>query len=281
MTVPICGSYTTVTPVDEITTSISPGDGAVVGVAAPVIVHLGYEPADRALIEKAVKITTTPQVEGAWAWIQHDGDKWPSLDWRPKSYWPAGTVVHVESNIYGLDFGGGYFGGDNVTSDFTIGRNQVVLADANAHNIVVQQDGVTVATYDASYGSGDEIGDPNRVTRSGIHVVSDMQETTKMSNPAYGYTDITEHWAVRISNNGEFIHQNQDTVGDQGVDNVSHGCINLSAESAQAYFQSAMYGDPVEVTGTSVPLSAADGDIYDWSYSWDEWLAKSATGGSL
>ena len=68
-----------------------------VGVAAPVIVHFGYEPADRALIEKHVKITTTPQVEGAWAWIQHDGDQYPSLDWRPKDYWPSGTTVHVES----------------------------------------------------------------------------------------------------------------------------------------------------------------------------------------
>ena len=116
----------------------------------------------------------------------------------------------------------------------------MVLADANAHNIVVQRDGVTVATYDASFGSGDDIGDPNRVTRSGIHVVIDKQETTKMSNPAYGYTNVTEHWAVRISDNGEFIHQNQGTVDDQGVVNVSHGCINLSAESAQAYFESAL-----------------------------------------
>jgi lipoprotein-anchoring transpeptidase ErfK/SrfK len=272
LAVPIDGTYTTVTPVDEITTSISPGDGAVVGVAAPVIVHLGYDPADKDLIEKHVTITTTPHVEGAWAWIQHDGDKWPSLDWRPMGYWPAGTTVHVESNIYGLDFGEDYFGGDNVTSDFTIGRNQVVLADANAHNIVVQRDGVTVATYDASFGSGDEIGDPNRVTRSGIHVVSDMQETVKMSNPAYGYTNITEHWAVRISANGEFIHQNQGTVDVQGVDNVSHGCINLSAESAEAYYASAIIGDPVVVTGTSVQLSAADGDIYDWAIPWETWL---------
>ena len=272
LAVPIEGTYTTVTPVDEITTSISPGDGAVVGVAAPVIVHLGYEPADKDLIEKHVTITTTPHVEGAWAWIQHDGDKWPSLDWRPRDFWPAGTTVHVESNIYGLDFGEDYFGGDNVTSDFTIGRNQVVLADANAHNIVVQRDGVTVATYDASFGSGDEIGDPNRVTRSGIHVVSDMQETVKMSNPAYGYTNITEHWAVRISANGEFIHQNQGTVDVQGVDNVSHGCINLSAESAEAYYASAILGDPVVVTGTSVQLSAADGDIYDWAIPWETWL---------
>ncbi len=274
ITVPIKGSYTTVTPVDEITTSISPGDDVVVGVAAPVIVRLGYKPADPAEIEKHITITTTPKVEGAWAWIRHDGDEWPSLDWRPKKYWPAGTKVHVESNIYGLDFGGGYYGGKNATSDFAIGRNQVVKADANAHNIVVQRNGKTIATYPASYGSGDDIGDPNRVTRSGVHVVMDKQEVTKMSNPAYGYQNVTEHWAVRISNNGEFIHQNQDTVDDQGVVNVSHGCVNLSAESAEAYFKSAIYGDPVEVTGTSVQLSEADGDYYQWAIPWSEWLKK-------
>jgi len=69
----------------------------------------------------------------------------------------------------------------------------------------------------------------------------------------------TEHWAVRISDNT----------------NVSHGCINLSAENAQAYFQSAIYGDPVEVTGTSVRLSASDGDIYDWAIPWAQWSTGS------
>ena len=39
---------------------------------------------------------------------------------------------------------------------------------------------------------------------------------------------------MRISDNGEFIHQNPDTVDVQGVDNVSHGCINLSPQSAKA-----------------------------------------------
>jgi lipoprotein-anchoring transpeptidase ErfK/SrfK len=104
----------------------------------------------------------------------------------------------------------------------------------------------------------------------------DKKETTTMSNPAYGYTDVTEHWAVRISDNGEFIHQNQDTVADQGVDNVSHGCVNLSAVDAEAYFRTAIYGDPVEVTGTSVQLSPADGDIYDWAIPWSEWTTLSA-----
>lgn len=275
-TVPITGSYSTVTPTDKITSRVTPGDGAVVGVAAPVIIRFGSEPVDKALVEQHVTITTTPHVDGAWAWITHDGDSWPSLDWRPKQYWPAGTTVHVESDLYGVDMGAGQYGGDDVTTDFTIGRNQVVLADANSHQMVVQQSGVTVATYPASYGNGDIIGDPNRVTRSGIHIVMDKMETTTMSNPAYGYTDVTEHWAVRISDNGEFIHQNQDTVADQGVDNVSHGCVNLSAADAQAYYQTAIYGDPVEVSGTSVQLSSADGDIYDWAIPWAQWTTLAA-----
>jgi hypothetical protein len=37
-----------------------------------------------------------------------------------------------------------------------------------------------------------------------------------------------------------------------------------------------MYGDPVEVTGTGVQLSPADGDIADWTYSWEQWKDLSA-----
>jgi lipoprotein-anchoring transpeptidase ErfK/SrfK len=274
-TIPIKGVYNTIEPDVRVRVNVSPGDGEVVGVAAPVIVRFGMEPEDRALVEKHVKITTVPKVEGAWAWIQHDDGAW-ALDFRPKAYWPANTRVHVEADVYGIRFGSGAYGGDDVTSDFKIGRNQVVYADAKSYHIVVKQNGKTVADYPASYGSGDDIGDPNRVTRSGIHVVNELLPVHKMSNPAYHYVNVTEYWDVRISDNGEFIHQNQGTVGDQGVVNVSHGCINLSAANAKAYFKSALYGDPVEVTGTSVRLSDADGDLYDWTIPWSKWLSLSA-----
>ena len=72
-----------------------------------------------------------------------------------------------------------------------------------------------------------------------------------MSNPAGGYTNAHERFAVRISNNGEFIHANPASSGAQGNTNVTNGCINLSTSDAQQYFNSAIYGDPVEVTGTS------------------------------
>ncbi|MCB1292001.1 MAG: L,D-transpeptidase, partial [Mycobacterium sp.] len=95
-------------------------------------------------------------------------------------------------------------------------------------------------------------------------------------NPAAGYSNIRERWAVRISNNGEFIHANPASSGAQGNTNVTNGCINLSTADAEQYFHSAIYGDPVEVTGTSIPLSYADGDIWDWTVDWDEWTAMSA-----
>ena len=271
----IGGTYTTVEPDVRIRTNVSPGDGDLVGVAAPVIVRFGVEPEDRAEVEKHVTITTTPKVEGAWGWIQHDDGAW-ALDWRPKNYWPENTKVHVEAKVYGVRFGSGSYGGDDVTSDFKIGRNQVVVANAKSHRLVVQQDGKTTADYPATYGSGDDIGDPNRVTRSGVHVVNEKFAKHKMTNLAYGYHDLTEYWDVRISDNGEFIHQNQGTVDSQGKVNVSHGCINLSAKNAQAYFKSAIYGDPVEVTGSSVKLSAKDGDLYDWAIPWTEWRTLSA-----
>jgi lipoprotein-anchoring transpeptidase ErfK/SrfK len=265
--VPIAGTYTTVTPQTKVRTTITPGDGQVVGVGISVIVSFSVKPVDGAAVAKNISITTTPKVTGAWVWVQHDGGLW-ALDFRTKDYWPANTKVHVEANVYGLEFGKGSYGGDDVTSDFTIGRNQVVKADVNSHNLLVYRNGQQVASYPASYGKGDT---PDKITRSGIHVVNDMFPTKLMSNPKYGYTNVLEHWAVRISDNGEFIHANPGTVSDQGNTNVSHGCVNLSPANAQAFYKSTLLGDPVEVTGTSIQLSSSDGDMFDWTYSWSTW----------
>ena len=91
-------------------------------------------------------------------------------------------------------------------------------------------------------------------------MVTEKYEDFYMTNPAAGYSNVHERFAVRISNNGEFIHCNPNSLGAQGNTNVTNGCINLNLENAQQYFNSAIYGDPVEVTGTSIDLSYADGD---------------------
>jgi lipoprotein-anchoring transpeptidase ErfK/SrfK len=273
--VPIAGTFTTVAPATQVRSTINPVDGAVVGVAAPVTVSFGVEPEDRALIQQHVSITTTPQVEGAWGWVQHDDGRW-GLDFRPRDYWPAGTQIHVDAKLYGLRFAEGAYGATDLTTDFTIGRNQVVVADVNSFAMVVKQDGVEVARYPASYGRGGVNGDPALVTRSGIHVVTEKAPEYKMNNPRYGYTDSLQRWVVRISNNGEFIHANPASAEAQGAANVTHGCVNLSLADAEAYYNSAIWGDPVEVSGTDVQLGPEDGDIYIWGLTWDQWLERSA-----
>lgn len=271
--VPIDGAFTTVSPTSTIPATINIGDGQEVGIAAPIILKFTGPVTNKAAVEKALTVTTDPGTEGSWAWLRDDGGS--RVHWRPKNYWTPGTTVHVAAKLYGVDFGGGAYGDADLTSDFTIGRSQIVIADAPSHRMQVVRDGVTVFDFAVSYGEGNE---PRNVTRSGTHVVTEKYEDFLMSNPPY-YTNVRERWAVRISNNGEFIHANPESLSAQGSSNVTNGCINLSPADAQAYFPTARYGDPVEVTGTSIELSQADGDIYDWAIDWPTWQSMSALSG--
>jgi lipoprotein-anchoring transpeptidase ErfK/SrfK len=270
--VPLAGNFTTVTPQTQVNGQFQLADGQTVGVAAPIIIQFDASISDKAAVEKALKVTTTPPVEGSWAWLPDEvgGSR---AHWRTRDYYPAGAKVNVAAKLYGIPFGDGAFGAQDLTLDIEIGRRQVVKADASSHQIEVITDQGTIMTLPCSYGEADQ---PRNVTRSGIHVVTEKYEDFYMTNPAAGYSNVHERFAVRISNNGEFIHANPASSGAQGNTNVTNGCINLSTADAQQYFNTAMYGDPVEVTGTSIELSYADGDIWDWAVSWDEWKAMSA-----
>ena len=270
---PLTGSFSTVSPTRTVRAWTNIADGATVGVAAPIEIGFSRDLSDeaKAEVERTLTVTTSVPVEGAWAWLP-DGPDGSRVHYRPKEYWPANTQVGVSAKIYGHDLGAAGFGKADVASTFTIGRSQIVKAAEDSHHIVVVRDGLQVMELPASYGMES---DPNRVTRNGVHIVMAKSEKVLMSNPAYGYENVPEYWAVRISNNGEFIHANPASTSAQGRRNISHGCINLSTANAKAYFDTALYGDPVEVTGSSVPLSAEDGDVYDWTIPWDRWKAMS------
>jgi lipoprotein-anchoring transpeptidase ErfK/SrfK len=269
---PLTGSFTTVTPNTQVNGQFQLADGQVVGVAVPIIMQFDASISDKASVEKALTVTTIPPVKGGWAWLPDEvgGSR---VHWRTRDYYPAGTKVNVAAKLYGVPFGEGAFGAQDLTLDIEIGRRQVVKADASSHQIEVITDEGVIMTLPCSYGEADQ---PRNVTRSGVHVVSEKYEDFYMSNPAAGYSNVHERFAVRISNNGEFIHANPSSAGAQGNTNVTNGCINLSTSDAQQYFNSAIYGDPVEVTGTSIELSYADGDIWDWAVDWNEWTSMSA-----
>ena len=270
--IPLTGKLTTVSPTKKIGGAFQLADGQTVGVAVPIIIQFDAPITDKAAVEKALTVTTNPPVEGSWAWLP-DEAQGARIHYRSREYYPAGATVNVDAKLYGLPFGDGAYGADDISLKIQIGRRQVVKAEVSSHRIQVVRDEGVIMDFPCSYGEADKA---RNVTRNGIHVVSEKYSDFYMSNPAAGYSNIHERWAVRISNNGEFIHANPASSGAQGNTNVTNGCINLSTGDAQQYYQSAIYGDPVEVTGSSIQLSYSDGDIWDWAVDWDTWVAMSA-----
>ncbi|OLT46401.1 L,D-transpeptidase [Saccharomonospora sp. CUA-673] len=268
-TTEVRGSFHTVQPDRTVGARTNVGPGNTYGIAMPISITFTEPVRNKAAVERALSVETSADVEGSWAWLELD----TAVHWRPQEYWPPGTEVSLAAELYGLDLGDGAYGDNDLHSDFTIGRSQIVRADTQSHRMQVFVDGQQTADYPASFGLES---DPGRVTRSGIHVVMSKHPKYFMNNPGYGYEDFEVDWAVRISNNGEFTHAAPWSIGDQGNTNVSHGCINLSPENAREYYELAQTGDPFEVTGSSVPLGPRDGDYHDWNYPWDEWTSMSA-----
>ncbi len=266
-TVPVQGSFTTVQPSKTVRATVNPTDHSEVGIAMPISVKFDAPVKDRAAAERALHVETSVPVEGRWAWLSST-----QVDWRPKEYWPANTKVKVDAKLYGVPYGGGAYGKADLTSDFTVGRAQIVKADVTTHQLVVERDGKQVASYPASYG---QEADPNRNTPNGTYVVMQRNPIEIMDNPRYGYHDVEKKWAVRISNHGEFIHENEENRANIGKVNNSHGCANLTEADAKSYFDSAMVGDPVEVTGSASTMEPRF-DVFDWMLPWDLWTSKSA-----
>ncbi len=262
------GSFNTIAPAATPRATINPGDDAVVGVGMPISIKFPEGgPEDKAAVEKALTVETSQPVEGSWAWISDS-----QVDWRPKEYWPANTQVTVNAKLYGLAYGGGAYGKADLSTKFTIGRNQVVKVHTPDHKMNVYRDGALVASYPASNGKD---ADPNLNTPNGTVIVMSKEPVGDFSNPRYGYTNVKKKWAVRISNHGEFIHENEENRANIGKANTSHGCINLFETDAKAYFDSALIGDPVEITGSKADFPTTS-DVFDWLIPWEQWQSMSA-----
>jgi lipoprotein-anchoring transpeptidase ErfK/SrfK len=266
-------TFTTVTPASVSTPSIGPLDGTTVGVGMPIRVYFDDPVADKAAVESHLKVTSSAPTDGAWNWMNDS-----EVHFRPSQYWPANTHVTLDANLYGVNFGDNIWGEKNRSVSFDIGPKHVSVADAGTHVLTVYDGDQVVQTYPMSAGS-----DANP-TRNGAHVVTESHRNITMDSSTFGlavdapggYRADVEY-AVRISNNGEFVHAAPWSVGQQGSSNVSHGCINLSTDRAAWFFDFSRPGDVVEVKNSVGPtLSARDGDIYDWAVPWADWQAGSA-----
>jgi lipoprotein-anchoring transpeptidase ErfK/SrfK len=277
-------------------------DGGTYGVGQPVIVRFD-DTVDRAVAEKTLTVTTDPPVVGAWHWFNNR-----EVHWRPENYWQSGTKVTVTAKTLGVQLtspdGRVLNGGANKSATFTIGQSKIAKIDDKTHRMLVFIDGVQVKDIPVSMGRPTKYTDTKgRVhdyrTTSGIFVVTEKHDPVKMvpdlpcpsgvpntpgCDPGY-YVEIIPN-AVRITDYGEYVHAASWSVSDQGVRNVSHGCINISPANAAWFYDTFGAGDVVEIvnTGISVNLDpktlgserALDDGIADWSMPWDQWKAGSA-----
>jgi lipoprotein-anchoring transpeptidase ErfK/SrfK len=275
-------SFTTLQPAETVYPSFFPPPSiSTVGVGQPIAVIFDKPPADRAAAERALKVTAEPKTEGSWYWRD---DK--TVHWRPKEYWQPGTKVTVDAKIYGVNLGEGMYGKTSRTLNYTIGPAKIATIDDRTHQMTVTVDGKTVQQFPVSMGRSDSATVDGKtisfITPSGTYVAQEKYEVKQMSSASYGLPtdnalgyDSQIPLAVRISNSGIFVHAAPWSVADQGVRNVSHGCINLSPEAGRWFYDNFSYGDIVTIANTSTQLEPTNG-FGDWNIPWDEWRQGSA-----
>ena len=270
------GQVTTLSPKKQANANLIPAPGAVkstgVGVGQPIVFSFGVPVKNKAAVEKALSVESSPKQEGSWYWMD---DK--NVHYRPKEYWKPGTTLTVTAKIYGVDFGNGVYGSDDRTETYKVHDSWIAKADGNSEQMQIFHNGSMVKSMPISMGKD------STPTHLGPHVISDKQANYTMDSCTYGVCPpdpkayrSDEKWSERISNDGEFVHENPNSVGQQGSSNVSHGCINLNAANAEWFFQNFGLGDVVEVTNSGGPQLPV-WDLYgDWSKSWTDWQKGSA-----
>ena len=267
-------TFTTLRPRAELRAAVMPLDGETVGVGLPIGVWFSQPVADRAAVERRLKVTSSKPVTGAWHWFADN-----EVHYRPRSYWPTGSRVTLRARLAGTDAGRGVWGVADRTIRFRIGERRVSVVDVRTHRMKVTSGGRTLRVLPVSTGR------ERYPTTNGVHFVLEKTQVKLMdsstvgiprSSPGGYYQRVA--WSVRISNSGEFVHAAPWSTGSQGRANVSHGCVNLSTANAAWFYRLTRRGDVVEVRGSPKRPGASFG-VADWNMSWSRWLAGSALSG--
>ena len=227
--------------------TFNPVSGSTVGVGEPIIINFARPIADQPMAERAIHVSSNPPVSGKFYWLT------PSqVRWRPLSFWPAHTAVHVDAA--------------GTVSNFVTGDALQATADDATHQLIVTRNGAVVQTFPMSMG----MAAGGHQTPNGTYYVLDKKAKVVMDsstygvpvNSTYGYKVDVQN-AVQFDNSGDYVHSAPWSVADQGKRDVSHGCINISPSNAQWFFDNFGSGDPIVVKNSVGTYSRNDGSN-DW-----------------
>ncbi|WP_225978129.1 L,D-transpeptidase [Gandjariella thermophila] len=266
-------TVTTLTPAKRAYANVVPGPNVVqatgIGVGQPMVFQFTAPVANKAEVVKHLEATTDPPQPGAWYWVD---DR--NVHYRAQSYWQPGTTIRITAHVFGLDMGNGVYGAEDNTATYKVHDAWIAKADGRTEQLQIFDNGQMVKAMPMSLGA------PGFPTHEGPHVISDKQPSIIMDSCSYGvcpgqpgYYREKVDLDLRISNDGEFVHSAPWSVGQQGNSNVSHGCVNLSPDNAQWFFDHFGIGDVVEITNSGgQPLPVWD-TYGDWEVPWDQWQA--------
>jgi lipoprotein-anchoring transpeptidase ErfK/SrfK len=227
--------------------SVLPTRGEVVGVAHPVVVTFRTAVANRHAAEHAIEVKTVPAMTGKFEWLDNN-----VVQWVPDRYWPAHRTVALSVGA--------------LATNFETGPAVVGVANISQHTFTVSVDGVEAAPPHALPAPhhrphwGEEgvmpasMGRPEYPTPAGSYTVLSKEREVIMDSSSVGIPvddpdgyRLPVDYAVRITGHGLFVHSAPWAVNAMGLENVSHGCISLSPEDAEWYYNTVNIGDPVIV----------------------------------
>jgi lipoprotein-anchoring transpeptidase ErfK/SrfK len=259
-------TFRTLTPASAFTAEIVEGQGQSYGVGMPIILYFDHNITNKAAVEKALQIKTSKPVIGAWYWDQPCGMAADCLYFRPRDYWPAGTTVSFTGHLDGVEGAPGVYGFHTLTQSFHIGQSLIAVGNTKTHHTQIYVDGKL--TYDWPISSGR----PGDDTPDGSYLTIEKENPVLMSGPGYS---LEVPYSVRFTFSGDYYHDAYWSVGEQGFENVSHGCVNLSPADAQIYYNMAVPGDPITIKG-SPKGGTWDNGYTEWFLSWSQYLKGSA-----
>jgi lipoprotein-anchoring transpeptidase ErfK/SrfK len=257
----VTSSFRTLTPGKTFQTEIFEGYKQQYGVGMPIILTFSQPIINKAAVEQSLQVATSSPVVGAWYW---DGNQ--TLAFRPRDYWPTGTTVNFTGHLNGVEGAPGLYGGHTLTQTFYIGPSLIAIANTATHHTQIYYDGKLRYDWPISTGR------PGDATPDGSYLTIEKGNPVQMVGPGYS---ISVPWSVRFTFSGDYYHDAYWSVGEQGFENVSHGCVNLSPTNAEIYYKLAVPGDPVTVVNSPKAGKWDDGWT-EWFLSWQQLVQGSA-----
>jgi lipoprotein-anchoring transpeptidase ErfK/SrfK len=256
-------------PPEVLRATISP-NGRTVGVGRPLVVTFNHDVRRKAAVEAALHVTMKRDIGPAsWSWTSSR-----TVQFRPRTFWPAHTGVTVTADLRKVRAAPGVWGMRDADASFRIGRAFVMRVSNAKHRMTIARDGKRIRTFGVSLGKS---GFP---TRSGTKVLMEKYVSHRMNSITVGITggeayDLDVPYAMRITSSGEFLH-GAPWNPYVGTMNHSHGCTNLTLDSAHWVFDHVLEGDPVVTTGTGRPTESWNGLGGVWNVPWAQWVSGSA-----